>query len=519
MARNKTASRQRRTSAKATKSKVTLQALAAWAVLAFVASLLVTSLIPQEEAKTATVATVRMPEDPYHLSAEDKDLYTLIFTAQEARDFARADQLMSSLTNDGLLGYVLAERYLADKYPASAEELQQWLENYSDHPQAKRIAALAVQRGMKARLPETTPLLGDGYSDHLGRSTMPDLWFTALNYWREGSYDQARTQFEKLANDSSLNPWHRAAANYWAYRANESLGDHRAATRALARAAQYPTTFYGLLAARANGSLHLNAEAPAVSHEVRRNPAAVRAFLLSDLGRTEEAETELRILYGNSAVEDRAGIVTLAGEMGLSNLQMRLAKLDSLTSEEALYASYPTPAHMQSLNPIMDAALLMAIARNESGFRDLARSESGAAGMMQMLPSTARMIERHIKTQGVETASLDSNLGSVAERLTDPELSARYGAEYLRMLSRQPAINHNLVHLLVGYNAGTGTVISWKAAGRHINDPLLYIESIPYPETRNYVMQVMAQYWIYQTLLDKNSRSLDAMAHGQWPRV
>jgi soluble lytic murein transglycosylase-like protein len=104
-------------------------------------------------------------------------------------------------------------------------------------------------------------------------------------------------------------------------------------------------------------------------------------------------------------------------------------------------------------------------------------------------------------------------------RLSDPAISARYGAEYLRILMREKAIGNDFIRLLVGYNAGPGTVASWQSATRNIRDPLLYIESIPYPETRNYVMQVSAQYWVYQLLMDEKPESLAALARGEWPSI
>ncbi|MBX9726530.1 MAG: hypothetical protein K2X09_04620, partial [Rickettsiales bacterium] len=67
--------------------------------------------------------------------------------------------------------------------------------------------------------------------------------------------------------------------------------------------------------------------------------------------------------------------------------------------------------------------------------------------------------------------------------------------------------------------AGPGTVASWKAAAGNVSDPLLYVESIPYPETRNYVMQVAAQYWIYQRMMGETPTSLRALAKGEWPKV
>lgn len=458
---------------------------------------------------------------PSELSPADRGLYAMIERAQEKKDYREADQLIDHLGNRYLIGYMLAERYLSPGYEVRDEELTAWLTNYADHPQAPHIAAIAKRRGIAFALAKSTaPLKGEGYSDHQGRSAMPDSWYTALNFWREGNYEQARSIFTKLSENEDLSDWQRSATYYWAYRAADKQGESHDAHASLKHAAEYPTTFYGLLAGKQLGSMNIAAEAPEVSDTLRNDPRAIRAALLVALDRNDDAEVELRALHGSVAKSERGGIVTLASELGMPNLQMRLSRTTGLTESEALFAHYPAPQYMVDLNPVMDSALLLAVARNESGFRELARNDSsGAMGMMQMLPSTARVVERRVGESLLREASASDSSAPLAERLNNPALSARYGAEYLKMMTREPAIGQNLVHLLIGYNAGPGTAANWKSAGRNINDPLLYIESIPYAETRNYVMQVSAQYWIYQMLLDRKPTTLSALAKGEWPQL
>ncbi len=498
----------------------------AWAfVLAFTA-LTTTALVsghstpaPTPTTQEATVAPAQEMPEGSTLSREDLGLYTMLFKAEEQGDSARGNALMAQLDNRDLVGYALATRYLGGTYKASAEELTQWLENYSDHPQAARIARLASARGVKVALPKTpAPLRGDGHTDHLGRSTMPDSWFTALSHWRAGDYKTASTLFTQLTKEKSLSEWQKSAAFYWAYRADDKRGDDDSAETHLSNAAAYPTTFYGLLAGAQLGEFAIEIEAPEVSDALREDNRAVRAKLLADLGNIDAAETEIRALYSATPEAERGGIVTLVSEMDLPNLQMRLARTPGLSESEEIFAKFPMPYYMVKLHDEVDSALLMAVARNESGFRDVAQSEVGAAGLMQIMPATAKMVERNLGREHLQLASAEG-LNSLAERLNDPAMSARYGAEYLNMLRRMPAIGNNLIHLLVGYNAGPGTVISWKAVTRNMRDPLLYIESIPYAETRNYVMQVSAQYWVYQLMMEEKPTSLMALAKGQWPMV
>jgi soluble lytic murein transglycosylase len=474
---------------------------------------------PAHEAMNEMPIAAAPPAAPTELSNADAGLYALLFQAEERGDIARSNALIVQLANRELVGYVLAARYLGGKYTPAAEELAQWLAQYSDHPQAERIARLARARGVQVALPKApAPLRGDGYTDHLGRSSMPDSWFTALGLWREGDYAAAGALFTQISEAESLNDWQKSAAHYWAYRASNTQGAADDARTHLVLAAAHPTTFYGLLASAQLNRLNLAPQAPEVSDALRADKRAIRASLLVKLGRAEDAQTELRALYSATPKAERGGVVTLVSELDMPNLQMRLAKTPGLSEAEQLFANYPMPYYMVDLHNVMDSALLMAVARNESGFRDVARSEAGATGLMQLLPSTAKMVERRISREHLEVASA-GGLESLGERLNDPAMNARYGAQYLAMLGQMPAIRNNLIHLLTGYNAGPGTVISWKAATRSMNDPLLYIESIPYAETRNYVMQVAAQYWVYQLMMEETPTTLKTLAKGQWPVV
>lgn len=493
---------------------------------ALVASVAIALSLGLWQASAAYISTVPAPtviagiaSNPYHLTDADRSLYALSFNAEERGDTANANMFEAKLGNRQLLGYLLAKRYLGKNYTATAQELQQWLILYSDHPQARDIARLAIARGAHINaIPSETPLKGDGYADHLGRSSMPDGWYRGLTFWREQNYKNALPLFAKIGETKDLSDWQRSAGYYWAYRASARLGEKLKASEYLASAAQYPTTFYGLIATSHFGTPSLKASAPAVAHSLRQSPAAIRASLLAQLDRREDAEDELRYLYGASDKEDRAGIITLAHELSLPNLQVRLARMPNLSDAEKLFASYPLPQTVTEAQDDVSPSLMLAIARSESSFRDGVASRAGAVGMMQMLPSTARAIERRVSSLAV--ASNGDVSQTVAERLTDPSVSVRYSAEYLKILMKENAVGNNLVRVLASYNAGPGNVSGWSSAARKMdNDPLLYIESIPYAETRNYVMQVLSQYWVYDLLQGRAPHTLASIKDNQWPTL
>ena len=99
----------------------------------------------------------------------------------------------------------------------------------------------------------------------------------------------------------------------------------------------------------------------------------------------------------------------------------------------------------------------------------------------------------------------------------DPSENVRGGVAYLRQLLDRYNGDERLA--LAAYNAGPGTVSGWQTMATKINDPLLYIESIPYPETRNYVMQVLAHSWVYAGLLGETPSSLQELSKGEWPSL
>jgi soluble lytic murein transglycosylase-like protein len=120
---------------------------------------------------------------------------------------------------------------------------------------------------------------------------------------------------------------------------------------------------------------------------------------------------------------------------------------------------------------------------------------------MQLMPGTAKQID-----------------GTRPERsqLNDPGYNLGLGERYLQELIDQT--NGNLFQLAAAYNAGPGALTHWLGARPGIaDDPLLFIESLPYPETRNYIKHVMTYYWMYARRTNENAPSLEETAEGKWP--
>ncbi|GAB2685382.1 transglycosylase SLT domain-containing protein [Aliiglaciecola aliphaticivorans] len=142
----------------------------------------------------------------------------------------------------------------------------------------------------------------------------------------------------------------------------------------------------------------------------------------------------------------------------------------------------------------VDPAWAFAVARRESSFMSDANSSAGAKGLMQLLPGTARYLaKKQIKTNV----------------LFDPNINAGYGTQYLRYLMDK--MDNNPVLATASYNAGWRRVQKWIPKDRSL--PIdVWIETIPYKETRNYVKAVLAYQQIYAMQLGKDSPLFNELA-------
>jgi soluble lytic murein transglycosylase-like protein len=141
--------------------------------------------------------------------------------------------------------------------------------------------------------------------------------------------------------------------------------------------------------------------------------------------------------------------------------------------------------------------------RQESGFNPGAvNPASGATGLMQLMPSTARIV-----------AGKDQ-----AAAITDPIVSMDIGQRYVNALTEDGNVGNDLIKIIASYNAGPGNLAKWAAASDARKDPLLFLEMLPSDETRLFTQRVIAAYWIYRQRLGQDAPSLEAVASGEWPR-
>jgi soluble lytic murein transglycosylase len=308
----------------------------------------------------------------------------------------------------------------------------------------------------------------------------------------------AQKHFEALYATVSY-PISVARGAYWSGRAAEALGQADRAARWYRTAAEQPMTYYGQLAAARAGvtSLPLRDTPTPVIEPARR--AAFADARLARAARYASALDDrwpvrwiVEELFDREKDEiHRTLTASLAVRLGRPDLGVRLAKqalLDGQVLAEAGYPQVPVPND----NAGVEAALTHAIIRQESVFDVKAVSPAGARGLMQLMPATAREVSRSLKVRYAKS------------RLTsDAQYNIRLGRAYLGDLIRD--FDGSYIMAVAGYNAGPHRVRRWiKEFGDPrdaATDPIDWVESIPFSETRNYVQRVMENLQVYRHLM------------------
>ena len=332
-----------------------------------------------------------------------------------------------------------------------------------------------------------------------------------LAAWRMGWKTQARGLFEQAAQAGLASGRDRAAAAFWAARANRAIGDWRAEEAWLHRSAAEPRTLHGLLARHALGQETGIASSnalltPADLDAVAATAGGWRAFALLQVGQHQRAEEELRGLWPRLR-EDRIfarSLLLVASATGSRDFAARIAGLMRDGADNArgdMWFAVPTLRPTGGFT--VDPALIYALTRLESNFDTQAVSPAGARGLMQIMPVTAQYV------------SGDSDLGNV--RLHEPALNLRLGQKYLHYLASVNAVGNDLLRVLASYNTGPSNFLRRTGNLRDMGDPLLFIEAIPVPETRAFVVRALTYTWLYAARLHLPAPSLEALADGVFP--
>lgn len=334
-------------------------------------------------------------------------------------------------------------------------------------------------------------------------------WIAGLAAWRQQDYVAALGAFEAVSRRGEDEEM-QAAGNYWAARADMAGGHPERIENRLRAAARNPETFYGQLAQQTLGITAAPALQPDILaadwEKLSTHPGVRAAVALSEIGERNLAADAIRHQARIGDAREHEMLVRLVGRMNMPDLQIWLAHNGPAGTRLQASARYPAPDWTPVGGWRVDKSLIFAHALQESRFRPDVVSPAGAYGVMQVLPTTAQLIARR-RGETVDRA-----------QLANPQTNIAFGQAYLEQLRDYGATGGLLPKVIAAYNCGPQPVGEWNARGFDKGDPLLYIESIPYWETRGYVTIVMRNYWMYQQNAGDDSPSRKALAEGLWPR-
>jgi soluble lytic murein transglycosylase len=302
--------------------------------------------------------------------------------------------------------------------------------------------------------------------------------------------------FQKLAAASKA-AITQARAWYWQGRAEAALGKDPKPD--YAKAAAWPTTFYGQLAALASGD---DAAAVARRIDALRDPAWTRDAVFTFTGHEVVRAAAWLVAWGDPHRArafllrmdeiapdpvDRALTAALASRVGLPDMAVAIARRMGAAGLMLPDEGWPMP--FDPPGGELDPAVTLGIMRQESSFDVGAVSASGALGLMQLMPFTANAVARQLGIGSSQVALV-----------SDPDHNMLLGTAYLRQVLDQ--FDGSLPLAIAAYNAGPRRVEQWLEQNGDPRvgpvDMIDWIEQIPVGETRNYVQRVLENITIYR---------------------
>jgi len=295
------------------------------------------------------------------------------------------------------------------------------------------------------------------------------------------------TMYENVATAIS-----KSRGSYWAGRAEEQLGHKNLADNWYKIASQYPHTFYGQLAMKKISRPMILPLSPTPTEQDRTNMSRsdlLHAIEVANLAGMDSVHSQLTtaLIAHLKTPGEYAEATRILYQAGDQTAAFRVAKAASWENIFLGRYTFPSKEH-QMKQTRGNHALYHAIIRQESQFDTQARSPSGALGLMQLMPATAKETAKKL--------SLSHQTSWLTEK---PEHNIILGATYIDGLTDR--FDNFLPMAIAGYNAGPGRVSGWI---KEFGDPrtgqidwIDWIELIPISETRNYVQRVIENYEIY----------------------
>lgn len=342
---------------------------------------------------------------------------------------------------------------------------------------------------------------------HYERTVFELLW----SYTSVQDYSSAYDLVIKPYIKNPKNVSHNSKLSFWiAYTFEKLSKDDEAIEIYNTIVKENPLSYYAILASKFLGQEHNKAtkkiyfKTAGIASNNRMTASSgidyrwlKRIKLLSQINFNRFITLEVNDLINHSKVSNSQNhLIAAANELSKKQEYLDSFKLiyryvnrgHLSVDEDALKILYPIPYYTQIKKNVksFDPVIALSLIRQESGFNPKARSHVGARGLMQLMPTTAKMFKKHLRTK----------------HLYNPALNLRIGTKYFKNLLNR--YDNNLVYSLAAYNAGESRVDDWKKRNYLKEDFILYdIENIPFKETRKYVKLIFRNIFFYKMLYQK----------------
>jgi soluble lytic murein transglycosylase len=338
-----------------------------------------------------------------------------------------------------------------------------------------------------------------GWFEYAGDAPLDDnqLAWKARAALRAGSWHSLRDAVDRMSPAVRSEP----AWTYWYGRALAAQGEVTGSRAHYLRIAGQ-TDFYGLLANEELGYVSMLPEAVHVPSETeieaaKGEPGLARAFELIRLGIRTEGVREW--LFAIRRFDDKQLIAASELARRSEVYDRTIHTADRTARLHNFSLRYPLPYHEvfreYAKNHGLDEAWVLGLVRQESRFITEARSSAGAAGLMQVMPGTARYIAAKMGMRNYRSKSV-----------TEIKTNVTLGTGYLKLVLDQ--LGHPVL-ASAAYNAGPARARRWRDAEKPL-EGAVYAETIPFSETRDYVKKVMANSVFYAAVLDQKLVPLKA---------
>jgi len=344
-------------------------------------------------------------------------------------------------------------------------------------------------------------------ASHFLAAIPPEHSSEAVRAWRVRSallardWSAAESALDRLTETEQALPRWR----YWRGKTLAELGRRQQAWQVFKELAK-DRSFYGFLAADRLGLQYTAAltDRPAIIAagtmlRIERSRAIQAAYEFLHFDRQAAARREWWHTLERLDRDERMAAAKIAQKWQWH--QMAIFTLAKAEYWDDLTLRFPVLFRHSVVNNAMrhgmKPAVVFGLIRRESVFDPTVRSPAGARGLMQIMPATGRHI----------AGKLHERWGSAA-RLNEPDLNIRYGTFYFSELLRR--FNDNFALAAAGYNAGPGRVKRWLPAVRPMPTDL-WVETIPFNETRDYVTSVLMYAVVYQERLRQSTLRLSGL--------